>query len=178
MIDEKLKKLRACKEARVWAQGKNWQEIYTTCERGDWLLWLFALVNPDNLRELTLAKAKCARTVFHLMKDKRSQQAVIVAEKFGLGKVTRQELDAAADAADAAADAADAYADAADAAAYAAADADYADAAAAYAAYAAADAAAYAADVYAAARIKNQKQTAGICRKYLPIEIWNIKDES
>ena len=70
MIDKKLKKLQACKDARVWAQGKNWQEIYTTCKRGDWLLWLFAKVNPDNLRELTLAKAKCARTVFHLMKDK------------------------------------------------------------------------------------------------------------
>ena len=25
-----------------------------------------------------------------------------------------------------------------------------------------------------AAKIKNQKETADICRKYLPIEIWNI----
>jgi hypothetical protein len=132
MIDKKLKELRACEDARAWAQGKSWQEIYTTCKRGDWLLWLFAKVNPDNLRELTLAKAKCARTVFHLMKDERSRRAVIVAENFGRGVATRHELDAAA-----------------------------------YAAYAA-----------DAARIKNQKQTADICRRYLPIKIWNIKDES
>ena len=164
MIDKKLKELSACKDARAWAQGKSWQEIYTTCKRGDWLLWLFAKVNPDNLRELTLAKAKCARTVFHLMKDERSRRAVIVAENFGRGVATRHELDAAAYAA---------YAADAAAAAAAAAYAYDAAAAAAYAAAAAADAYAY-----AAARIENQKQTADICRKYLPIEIWNIKDES
>ena len=28
--------------------------------------------------------------------------------------------------------------------------------------------------VYAAAQKANQKQTADICRKYLPIEIWNV----
>ena len=49
----------------------------------------------------------------------------------------------------------------------AAADAAAAAYAAAYAA-AAVDAAAY------AARIKNQKETADICRKYLPIELWNL----
>lgn len=30
-------------------------------------------------------------------------------------------------------------------------------------------------DAYAAAaKIKNQKETADICRRYLPISIWNI----
>jgi hypothetical protein len=115
------------------------------------MLWLFKRTNPDDLKELTRAKAHCALTVRHLMKDQRSINACEVALKFADGLVTKDELNAAACAA------AYAAADAAYAAAYAAADAAYA------------DAAAY------AARIKNQKETANICRRYLPIEIWNIK---
>jgi hypothetical protein len=104
------------------------------------------------------------------MKDGRSITAVDAAIAFGEGKISRDELDAAASAAYAAA-----YA-AASAAAYAAAAAD-----AAYAAYASASAAsaaaydaAYAAFA-AAAKKENQQLTADICRKYLPIEVWNIK---
>ncbi len=185
-------------------------------------MWLFKKTIPDDeehLKLLTRAKAHCALTVRHLMKDQRSITACEVALKFADGEATRDELRTAyaaaaayaayaayaADAADAAdADAAidAAYTDtdaayaAAAAAAYAAADTDvayaaaaaaaaaadtdvayaayaadaaYADAAAAYAAYAA-----DAADADAASKTKNQKETADICRKYLPIEIWKI----
>lgn len=110
-IQEKLRKLKACEEARQWARGKTWQQIYETCHRGDWLLWLFAKTNPNDIRLLTLAKAKCANTVRHLMKDDRSKNAVDVAIAFGEGVATRKELDTAAYAAYtayAAADAADA----------------------------------------------------------------------
>jgi len=183
-----LEKLRACDEAVAWVGDKQWPEIYATCHRGDWLLWLFARTNPDNIRELTLAKGHCANTVRHLMKDERSTKAVDAAIAFGEGRITSEELKEAARAAYAAAAyARAAYAAAAyAAAAYAAADADaaayaaaaYAAAAYAYAyAYAAADAdaAAYAAaDAAAAARKENQQQTADICRQYLPIELWNI----
>jgi hypothetical protein len=188
---EKLKSLGACHEAIIWAGEKSIQEIWDTCHRGDWMLWLFIRTNPEQLKELTRAKAHCALTVRHLMKDQRSINACEVALKFADGLATREELDAAAHAATyatyaayaaahaatyatyaayAAAYAADAaYADAA----YAAADAAYAAAYAAYVANYAADAAYvanYAADAaYAAARIKNQKETADICRKYLPI---------
>ena len=163
-MEELLIKLNACKEAKEWAAGKSWQEIYATCHRGDWLLWLFALVNPESRRELTLAKGHCANTVRHLMKDPRSVAAVDAAIAYGEGRIGDAELAAAAYAA-AAADDAYAAADAAYAAAAAAADD------AAYAAAADADAADADAD---AARIKNQQLTAGICREYLPIEIWNI----
>jgi len=111
------------------------------------------------------------------MEDERSLRAVDVAIEFGEGRATKKELDSAYAAADAAADAAaysayaatnaaaySAYA-AANAAAYAAANA------AAAPAYAAADAAADSASNYK----KNQMETADICRKYLPINIWNIK---
>jgi hypothetical protein len=179
-IDNLLRELRACDEAQKWAQGKSWSEIHATCHRGDWLLWLFKKTNPDDLQRLTLAKGHCAKTVLHLMKDDRSRKAVEVAIAFGEGTATRADLNAAAAAADAAAHAA--IAAAADAAAYAAIAAAAADAAyaaiaaiaAAADAYAAAHAyAAHAADVDAA-RAKNQLETADICRKYLPIEIFNI----
>ena len=132
-MKELLNKLNACKDAREWAGDKSWQEIYNTCHRGDWLLWLFKRTNPDDLQLLTLAKGHCANTVRHLMKDERSIKAVDAAIAFGEGKISRDELDAAA-----------------------------------------ADAAAFAAAV-AAAKKENQQLTADICRKYLPIEVWNIK---
>ena len=132
--------LEVCDEAADWASGKTWQEVYTSCHRGDWLLWLFAKTNPDNLQELTLAKGHCANTARHLMKDERSIKAVDAAIAYGEGKISKEDLNIAAYAADAAATAYAAYADAA----------------------------------YDAAKKENQKQTADICRKYLPIELWNI----
>jgi hypothetical protein len=184
-----LKSIRACEEAQEWAQGKTFKEVHETCHRGDWLLWLFRRTNPDDLISITRAKSYCAQTVEHLMKDQRSKGAIQAAIKFSNGEITRDELNAAAaDAAAAyAADAAAAYAAYA-AAAYAAYAADaaaafaaFAYAAAAYdaaydaAAYDAYDAAAY--DAAAAyAKAKNQMETADICRKYLPLELFNITE--
>jgi hypothetical protein len=186
-FQELLISLNACPEAKKWASDKTWEEVYKDCPRGDWLLWLFQKTNPDSLQELTLAKGHCANTVRHLIKDERSIQAMDTAIAFGEGKATREELNSAA-ATSAAADAADAAAadaaDAADAAAYAAAysahAADAADAAHAADAHTAAYAAAYSAHAAnavsaAADKRKNQQLTADVCRKYLPIEIWNIK---
>ena len=140
-FQELLIELNACESAREWAEGKTWAEAYNTCYRGDWLLWLFARTNPDDLQRLTLAKGHCANTVRHLMKDERSIKAVDIAIAFGEGRATIEELKVA-------------YA----AAAYAA----------AYAAYAADESA------WWAAKKENQQLTADICRKYLPVEIWNI----
>ena len=166
-----LLKLDACQEARDWAADKSWEEVYNTCHRGDWLLWLFKNTNPNDLQLLTLAKGHCANTVRHLMEDERSLQAVDAAIAFGEGKISREELDAAAAAASAAASAA-AYISAA----YIAACAAYSSSAAsAYSAsIAVANCTAYTA-YSASARQENIQLTADICRKYLPIEVWNIK---
>ena len=145
-MKELLMKLNACPKAMEWVGNKSWEECYATCHRGDWLLWLFKRTNPDDLRLLTLSKGHCANTVRHLMKDERSLKAVDAAIAFGEGKISREELNTSA------------------AAAYAA---------FAYAAFAAAAAAAAAADA-ADAKKENQQLTADICRKYLPIEVWNI----
>ena len=181
-MNELLISLDACTDAKKWAKDKTWQEVFDTCHRGDWLLWLFKRTNVGDLKLLTLAKGHCANTVRHLMKDERSIKAVDAAIAFGSGKITREQLNAAAAAA--AATAAAAYTGAYTAAvaayaytaAYTAADAAaYAYAAAAYAAAAYADADADAAATADAAKVKNQLLTADIVRKYIPIELWSIK---
>jgi hypothetical protein len=177
-MKEKLIQLDACEQALEWAGGKTWEEIYNTCHRGDWLLWLFARTNPGDFRLLTLAKAHCANTVRHLIMDKRSTNAVDVAIAFGEGRATIKEFnDAASDAKDAAA-----YHAAYDASTYAAAYAASSVAAAcafatsSVAASVAATACVSAAGVAGAvdAKKENQKLTADVCRKYLPIKIWNV----
>ena len=185
-LQELLKSLDACEGAREWAVDMTIEEVVKKCHRGDWLIWLAQKIGIE-LRPLTLATALCAKTVLHLMKDKRSINAVEVAERFGRGEVTKEELNAsyaaaAAYAAYAAYD--DAYAYAAYAA-YAAYDDGYVYTA--YTAYTAYAAAAYAADAayddaYAAdaddACKANQLQTANICREIIGdiiIQIVNAK---
>ena len=149
-MKELLISLNACEEAREWAKDKSWKEIYETCHRGDWLIWLFRRTNKGDLKLLTLAKGHVANTVRHLMKDERSKKAVDAAIAFGNGEISEDELQNAYDAAT-------------DAAAYAAYDAAYAvyDTAAAYDA--------------ADERKENQLLTANIVRKYIPIDKWNIQ---
>ena len=83
----RLEYLTACDEAIEWAKNKTAKEAWDQCERGDWLLWWAKKENTD-LRKLTLAKARCAKTVIHLMKDQRSIDAVEAAEKYGLGHLS------------------------------------------------------------------------------------------
>jgi len=163
----KLQKLGACKEAIEWVGDMTLEQAWKKCQRGDWMLWLYAKMYPENKRELTLAKAHCTNTVRQLMKDERSRKAVDIAIAYGEGNATEAQLKNAANAADAAYAAANAAnaAYAAVAAAYAAA------AAAADAAYAAAAAnAAYAVVSSANAKRENLMKTAKICRKYLKIQ--------
>jgi hypothetical protein len=157
-----LVEYKACVLAIDWAENKTVEQIVKECHRGDWLLWLAKKIDIP-IKPLTLAKARCAKTVIHLMKDQRGIDAVQMAERFGLtDEISLDDLRNAADAA--AYTAAHAAAYAAHAAAHAAAYAAHAAAAAAAAAHAAA-AAAYADADADAARIKNQKETADICRE-------------
>ena len=65
-----LKELNACSPAIDWAQDKTIEQVIKECPRGDWMLWLAKRVNMD-IKPLTLAKARCAKTVIHLMKDQK-----------------------------------------------------------------------------------------------------------
>lgn len=102
---QKLIELRACNVAIEWAADKTIEEVWQTCERGDWMLWLAQRADIDT-RTLTLAKARCAELAIPYMTDERSINAVKVALAFGRGEATMEELKAAAYAAYAAADAA------------------------------------------------------------------------
>jgi hypothetical protein len=185
-FQQKLIELDACQEAREWAEGKSWEEVYNTCHRGDWLLWLAEKQGVDKPL-LILVGGHCANTVRHLMTDPRSTHAVDTAIAYGEGRARKDELKKARGAAVAAAWAA-AWA-ATDAAAVAAAWAAAwaaTDAAAVAAAWAAARAAAWAAEraaawavagaaaVAAAADVANQQATADIVRKYIPIEKFGL----
>lgn len=55
------------------------------------MLWIAKKLNVDLLK-LTTAKALCANTVRHLMKDERSTNAVDAALAFGRGEIGEQEL--------------------------------------------------------------------------------------
>lgn len=156
-----------CIEAIDWYKGQpDSRTAWEICHRGDWMLWIASRLGVSD-RLLTLAKGYCAKTVMHLMKDRRSRQAVKVAIAYGEGRATKEDLGKAAEIAYAAVaeayTAAEAYTDddAAAEAAVAAADDD---------AYAAAEAAAEA----AAAWKKNQQKTADICRKYLTKAVFEI----
>jgi len=173
-----LEKHNVCRDGFDFAKDLTLEQFLNTCKRGDWILWLFKRTNPKSFRQITLAKAHCANTVRHLMQDERSINAVDVAIAFGENRASENELKAAAAYSAAAADAysantaANSAYSAYSAAAAADVDSDSAAAGSAFASYASADAfAAYGAA--GAARKQNQKLTADICRKYLPLEIWD-----
>jgi len=137
---------------------------------------------------LTLAKIYCALTIKHLIKNKRSIKALEVALKFANGKATLEELKIAVNSAYIVDNTVDntvnntvaytaAYNIAVDEAAHNAID-DIVDDNVAYTAtYSATAYAATYTDAYTianAAKIKNQLETAIICRKYLTKSVFEI----
>ncbi|MCK9457043.1 MAG: hypothetical protein M0R31_07095 [Candidatus Riflebacteria bacterium] len=191
-----LKSNQACNEGMEWIEENNIQsleEVWNTCERGDWLLWMAEMLCVDQ-RKLMMCGALCAHTVIQHMKDPRSRNAVRVIFLWSRGKATDEQLeyaryaaryaarDAAAVAADTAADAAREADIAADAARAADAriDVDWDDIDAVYVAWFVADTAAAIAAMtrtgttWDAAEKENQRKTADITRKILTEEVMYI----
>ena len=165
-------KYSGCEQAIKWAGDKTIQEAWRSCERGDWMLWIYNEMYPNNIKELTLAKAHCGNTVRHLVTDERCIMAIDTAFAFANGEATLKQLKLAALNSYAAASK---YANATEYAYYAACvaawavTADNPDAVAHYTA----DAAYFSSDnpnLSASAKMKNRLETADICRKYLTIE--------
>src|SRR3990167_10748890 len=73
--------------AKYYDACKSSKEAWNNCPRGDWMLWITSNLGVD-IKILTLAKVHCALTVRHLMKDKRSINALEVALKFVNDKAT------------------------------------------------------------------------------------------
>ena len=147
------RKYGACKEGREWAYNLTnkrsklmMSELWWHLSFGNHLLWVITRQGVMTDKDLRLFACRCVRdthlsdgrTVWDLLDDERSRNAVVVAERYANGEATTQELSSAWAAASAAAGyaARDAARDAASAAAWAA---------AGYAAWAAASAAAWAA---------------------------------
>lgn len=86
-MKELLIKLNACHKAIEWVGDKSLEEAWNTCHRGDWMLWLYHKMYPNNLHELTLAKGHCANTVRHLLVEDLMLNAIDTAIAFGEGKL-------------------------------------------------------------------------------------------
>lgn len=96
MKTKKLEKFAPCSSAREYMRTqKSSTEAWMNCQRGDWMLWIAKQLNVDD-KALTMAKAMCAKQVEHLMKDQRSKDALQACFDYVNGKITREELNAAA----------------------------------------------------------------------------------
>ena len=107
---ELLNKYDACQPAIGWLEKNNIrsiQEAWERCKRPDWLLWLdinFHLFT-DKQRRLMACRfvretpVADGRTVWDLLTDERSRNAVIVAERYAHGEASDTELTAAREAA-------------------------------------------------------------------------------
>ena len=82
-----LKKLDACESAIKWAGDKTWPEIYTTCERGDWLLWLFEKTDGDKI-----LAAKAAVKCIEPVKDVLGHKVVQAYADYSKGRISFEEL--------------------------------------------------------------------------------------
>ena len=111
-----LQTLDACEDAVAFAATcPSLKRAWETCPRPDWMLWLLGHVGFDNPRMFRLFACWCVRNtilvdgrkVWDLLTDKRSRDAVGIAERYAVGDASLEELAAARDAAwDAAGDAA------------------------------------------------------------------------
>ena len=87
-----LGSLGACREAIRWAGNKSWEEIYKTCNNGEWLLWLYFKTTPEeDDRTFVLAKAHCANIIRHMM-TKEETECVDAAIAYGNGETTFYEF--------------------------------------------------------------------------------------
>lgn len=64
-------------------------------DSAEWAVWGATREGVMSDRNLRLFAVKCARRVQHLMKDKRSIEALDVAERYANGDATKEELDIA-----------------------------------------------------------------------------------
>ncbi len=166
-----LVSLSACKEASVWAEGKSLAEVWSTCHRGDWMLWLIARYGDVSHKALVAIACDCAEPTLSFIPsvEHRPAECLATVRRWLKDETTIEEVKKAAQAAWAAAAWAAAAAQAAWAA-QAAAWAAWAAQAAAWAAQEAAWAAQAAAKAAWAAQADSLKFSADVCRKYVTIE--------
>jgi hypothetical protein len=125
-FSDKESRLSCQQSALKWAQTQdNPNDAWTTCPRGDWLLYLAVRLGVEH-RAVVLAAWTCARLGLPYTRDERPLQAILMTEAWVLGDktVTAQDVRGAAKECDGAAGYAECFAEhaaasAADAAMYA-----------------------------------------------------------
>ena len=64
-LKEFLKQHNACEDLYAFAKDLTLEQFHATCQRGDWILWLFSWLQPEKGNERRLASVHCANTVRH-----------------------------------------------------------------------------------------------------------------
>lgn len=103
---DRMNSLGACDDATKWVQSREGtaQQIWDSCERGDWMLW-YAGRCEVNRKQLVGAACMCAREALKHVQagEDRPRAAIETAERWCRSEATIEEVRAAADAADTAA---------------------------------------------------------------------------
>jgi len=99
-LSRSLDQLNACSDAREWVAARPDRtpaELWTTCERGDWLLWLAGRVGVER-RTVVLAACDCAEPALRYVPEgeERPRRALEITRAWCRGEATIEEVRAAA----------------------------------------------------------------------------------
>jgi TPR repeat protein len=92
----------------VWLEfeGQDFKQMWTTCDRGDWLLWFCThMIDQPGWpthQQVVLAACQCARIALRHVnsREKRPLEAILTAEAWAHGEATFEEVQRAGHAAD------------------------------------------------------------------------------
>jgi hypothetical protein len=102
-----LRDLKACNEAITWAESHpDMETAWSNCNKSEWMLWLLRNIGYNDRKTLRLFACWCVRntplpsggTVWDLLTDQRSRNAIDVCERFIAGAATKEELHGAKEA--------------------------------------------------------------------------------
>ena len=96
-----LVKLGACSEARDWARGKTLREVWKTCKRGDWMLWLAARYGDVPLKTMVAIACDEAEPAMAYVPagETRPQECLAMTRRWLKDEATIEEVKAAGGAA-------------------------------------------------------------------------------
>ncbi|MDE2099233.1 MAG: hypothetical protein KGL39_18410, partial [Patescibacteria group bacterium] len=86
-----LRKLHACSEATAWVAGRDLDQVWNACHRGDWLLWLVGRMADEpgwpTRQQVALAACDCAESALQFIEpgEDRPRAAIEMARKWARG---------------------------------------------------------------------------------------------
>ena len=104
-LNQLLVKLSACGEAVHWAESKSLKQVWKTCQRADWMLWICGYMAGKKgwptRKQVVLAACDCAETALKFVPkgENRPAKAIEVARAWARGRATLTQVRAASAAA-------------------------------------------------------------------------------